>query len=204
MLGVLCKAFALVLIGALSAKFFPGNYVFIATTVILLAGFALFYRSLESSYQWFERRFLSTFENKSEETTAPSALHHLAPWDAHLVRMEIHPNADAYGNKHMWDTWNDANFTFFRKYSPRFASEFGHQAPPNYSTLARAIPADKRDEIRAGLDLRLPFLDFAPIHFISALHGTGVGELMRAVKHAYDASMREMPIAISQRILCHP
>ena len=40
---------------------------------------------------------------------------------------------------------------------------------------------DKRDEIRAGLDLRLPFLDFAPVHFISALHGTGVGELMRAV-----------------------
>ena len=41
------------------------------------------------------------------------------------------------------------------------------------------IPMDKRDEIRTGLDLRLPFLDFAPVHFISALHGTGVGELMR-------------------------
>jgi GTP-binding protein len=54
------------------------------------------------------------------------------------------------------------------------------------------IPSDKREEIRTGLDLRLPFLDFAPIHFISALHGTGVGELMRAVGHAYDAAMREM------------
>ncbi len=54
------------------------------------------------------------------------------------------------------------------------------------------IQSDKRDEIRAGLDLRLPFLDFAPIHFISALHGTGVGELMRGVKHAYDAAMRDM------------
>ncbi len=39
------------------------------------------------------------------------------------------------------------------------------------------IHSDKRDEIREGLDLRLPFLDFAPVHFISALHGTGVGEL---------------------------
>ena len=59
--------------------------------------------------------------------------------------MEIHPNADGYGNKHLWDTWNDVNFTHFRKYAPRFASEFGHQAPPTYATLARAIPADARD-----------------------------------------------------------
>ena len=46
------------------------------------------------------------------------------------------------------------------------------------------IPMDKRNEIRTGLDLRLPFLDFAPVHFISALHGTGVGELMRDVGKA--------------------
>ena len=65
--------------------------------------------------------------------------------------MEIHPNADAYGNKHMWDTWNDVNFTFFRKYSPRFASEFGHQAPPTFSTLARAIPEGKRDPMSVSM-----------------------------------------------------
>jgi GTP-binding protein len=63
------------------------------------------------------------------------------------------------------------------------------------------IPQDKREEIRTGLDLRLPFLDFAPIHFISALHGTGVGELMRAVASAYDASMREMPTPELTRVL---
>jgi len=63
------------------------------------------------------------------------------------------------------------------------------------------IPADKRDEIRTGLDLRLPFLEFAPIHFISALHGTGVGELIRAVGHAYDAAMREMPTPELTRVL---
>ena len=63
------------------------------------------------------------------------------------------------------------------------------------------IPMDKRDEIRTGLDLRLPFLDFAPVHFISALHGTGVGELMRAVSHAYDASMREMATPELTRVL---
>ena len=63
------------------------------------------------------------------------------------------------------------------------------------------IPMDKRDEIRAGLDLRLPFLDFAPVHFISALHGTGVGELMRGVSEVYDASMREIPTPELTRIL---
>ncbi|MDY0065200.1 MAG: ribosome biogenesis GTPase Der [Steroidobacteraceae bacterium] len=63
------------------------------------------------------------------------------------------------------------------------------------------IPPEKRDEIRAGLDLRLPFLDFAPVHFISALHGSGVGELMRAVSRAYDASMRELPTPELTRVL---
>jgi GTPase len=63
------------------------------------------------------------------------------------------------------------------------------------------IPMDKRDEIRAGIDLRLPFLDFAPVHFISALHGTGVGELMRTVSEAYDASMREIPTPELTRVL---
>lgn len=63
------------------------------------------------------------------------------------------------------------------------------------------IPMDKREEIRTGLDLRLPFLDFAPVHFISALHGTGVGELMRGVSHAYDASMSEMPTPELTRVL---
>lgn len=63
------------------------------------------------------------------------------------------------------------------------------------------IPTDKRNEIRTGLDLRLPFLDFAPIHFISALHGTGVGELIRGVAEAFDASMRDMPTPELTRVL---
>jgi GTP-binding protein len=86
------------------------------------------------------------------------------------------------------------------------ASLFGMVAERGRSLLIAVnkwdgIPADKRDEIRTGLDLRLPFLDFAPVHFISALHGTGVGELMRGVSHAYDASMREMPTPELTRVL---
>src|SRR5690606_4115665 len=63
------------------------------------------------------------------------------------------------------------------------------------------IPMDKRNEIRAGIDLRLPFLDFAPVHFISALHGTGVGELMRDVSKAYAASMRDLATPDLTRVL---
>ncbi|HEX9998341.1 MAG TPA: hypothetical protein VGB45_14480 [Abditibacterium sp.] len=65
------------------------------------------------------------------------------PGSPYSGSMDIHPLADQYGNKHMWDTWNEVNHTHFRRYSPRFASEFGHQAPPTHSTLARAIPAEK-------------------------------------------------------------
>ena len=63
------------------------------------------------------------------------------------------------------------------------------------------IPPDKRNEIRTGLDLRLPFLDFAPVHFISALHGTGVGELMRDVSKVYAAAMRDLATPDLTRVL---
>jgi GTP-binding protein len=55
-----------------------------------------------------------------------------------------------------------------------------------------ALPAEQRDLIRSQLEVRLPFVDFAPLHFISARHGSGVGELMRSVHAAYTASMREI------------
>ena len=55
-----------------------------------------------------------------------------------------------------------------------------------------ALPAEQRELIRSQLAVRLPFVDFAPLHFISARHGSGVGELMQSVHEAYRASMREI------------
>jgi GTP-binding protein len=63
------------------------------------------------------------------------------------------------------------------------------------------IPADQRDTIRNELALRLNFVPFAPVHFISARHGTGVGELATAAVRAYDASMRAMPTPLLSRIM---
>ncbi len=55
-----------------------------------------------------------------------------------------------------------------------------------------ALPAEQRELIRSQLAVRLPFVDFAPLHFISARHGSGVGELMKSAHEAYRASMREI------------
>jgi GTP-binding protein len=54
------------------------------------------------------------------------------------------------------------------------------------------IADDQREQIRRQLDLKLDFVPFAPKLFISARHGTGVGELVRAVVRAHDAAFRDM------------
>jgi GTP-binding protein len=63
------------------------------------------------------------------------------------------------------------------------------------------VSAEHRAEIRDQLEQRLRFLDFAPVHFISALHGSGVGELMQSVESAYEAAMRTLPTPELTRVL---
>jgi GTP-binding protein len=55
------------------------------------------------------------------------------------------------------------------------------------------IPTEQRDTIERQLSLKLDFVPFAPIHFISARHGTGVGDVVQSVVRGYEAAMREMP-----------
>lgn len=50
------------------------------------------------------------------------------------------------------------------------------------------LAADVKDKIKKDVNQRLGFVDYAKIHFISALHGTGVGEVLRSVNHAYRAA----------------
>ena len=63
------------------------------------------------------------------------------------------------------------------------------------------IATDQREQIRHQLSLKLDFVPFAPLHFISARHGTGVGELARDAIRGYDAAMREMPTPALTRTL---
>jgi GTP-binding protein len=55
------------------------------------------------------------------------------------------------------------------------------------------IPQEQREEIRRLLMLKIDFVPFAPVHFISALHGTAVGDLTASMVRAYEAAMRKMP-----------
>jgi len=59
----------------------------------------------------------------------------------------------------------------------------------------------ERQRIRDELDRRLAFIDFADIHFISALHGTGVGNLFGAIDKAYRSAMIKIPTPRLTRIL---
>jgi len=49
-----------------------------------------------------------------------------------------------------------------------------------------------RDEVKRAIQRRLVFVDFAKIHFISAKHGTGVGDLYGSVEKAYSAASRKL------------
>jgi GTP-binding protein len=63
------------------------------------------------------------------------------------------------------------------------------------------IPTEQRDLIRQQVEQRMYFADFAPLHFISARHGSGVGELFDAVRKVYAAAMRQMSTPELTRVL---
>jgi GTP-binding protein len=49
-----------------------------------------------------------------------------------------------------------------------------------------------KEEVKRTIQRRLVFLDFAKIHFISALHGTGVGDLYKSVDKAYASASKKL------------
>lgn len=60
---------------------------------------------------------------------------------------------------------------------------------------------DQRERIKADLDYKLGFLDFAETRHISALHGTGVGELFGIVQRVHSAATRHFPTPELNRAL---
>ncbi|WAJ71184.1 ribosome biogenesis GTPase Der [Catenovulum adriaticum] len=58
-----------------------------------------------------------------------------------------------------------------------------------------------KDRIKSEIDRRLGFIDFARLHFISALHGTGVGHLFESVTEAYESATRKVTTSLLTRIL---
>ncbi len=54
------------------------------------------------------------------------------------------------------------------------------------------LSTEKRDWVKRELDRRLNFIDYAETHFISALHGTGVGDLYEAVEKAHESATKQL------------
>ena len=63
------------------------------------------------------------------------------------------------------------------------------------------LSQEQRRHVKAQLDRRLPFLDFAEQHTISALHGSGVGDLLPAAERAFAAATRDLPTGELTRVL---
>lgn len=63
------------------------------------------------------------------------------------------------------------------------------------------LESDKRERIKTELERKLSFLDYARFHFISALHGSGVGDLFESVTESYTAAMASFPTPVLTRLL---
>ncbi|MFY9179811.1 MAG: ribosome biogenesis GTPase Der [Venatoribacter sp.] len=63
------------------------------------------------------------------------------------------------------------------------------------------MSSEDKDFVKAEIGRRFEFLTFAEMHFISALHGTGVGHLYESVDAAYRSSMSKWSTNMLTRIL---
>lgn len=60
---------------------------------------------------------------------------------------------------------------------------------------------DERDHAKATIDRKLHFVSFARLHFISALHGTGVGNLFASIDEAHASANKKLPTPLLTKLL---
>ena len=82
--------------------------------------------------------------------------------------------------------------------SEQDASLAGYIAEKGRALILAVNKWDGLDDYARGnivdqLERRLPFIDYATTCYISALHGSGVGELFPEIESAYASAMRELP-----------
>jgi len=65
-----------------------------------------------------------------------------SPWSGDAdVEGGLHPNLAGHGNKHVWEAWFGADaYDVYRRFTPRFCSEFGFQGPATFAGIARTVP----------------------------------------------------------------
>ncbi len=63
------------------------------------------------------------------------------------------------------------------------------------------LEEEHKTYLKSELERRLRFVDFADIHFISALHGTGVGHLYKSIKRAHRSATERFSTNSLTRVL---
>ncbi len=66
-----------------------------------------------------------------------------------------------------------------------------------------------KEQVKTELDRRLHFIDFIPIHFISALHGSGIRDMFQAADDVYQISLSRISTgkltgALERALKAHP
>jgi GTP-binding protein len=63
------------------------------------------------------------------------------------------------------------------------------------------LTVEQKEEVKGPLGYKLQFVDFAIQHFISALHGSGVGNIFASITRAYNSAMKEIPTPLLTNLL---
>jgi GTP-binding protein len=63
------------------------------------------------------------------------------------------------------------------------------------------MPLPERRAVEAQVDRQLDFVPYASIHYVSALHGSGIAEVVRAAIAAHESAGRELPTPRLNEIL---
>ena len=63
------------------------------------------------------------------------------------------------------------------------------------------LEQEHKSYVKSEIERKLRFIDFADFHFISALHGTGVGHLYESIEKAYHAATDKLSTNFLTRIL---
>jgi len=59
----------------------------------------------------------------------------------------------------------------------------------------------QKSEVKRKLDVKLSFVNYASVHYISALHGSGIGKLFNPIKKSYEHAGKRFPTSLLNKIL---
>ncbi|GAA3939813.1 glycoside hydrolase family 2 protein [Microbacterium soli] len=62
-----------------------------------------------------------------------------SPGSPYSFSAYLSPNLGQHGTTHIWDVWNEKDYTAYAEWTPRFVAEFGFQGPPAWTTLTDVV-----------------------------------------------------------------